>query len=256
MIDHGKTGQFVIAFFKKKYASEDLLLRYNHRDRTPMISFLHLFLIVIALVIIIALVWRLASRRYTIPCPVWMKGLLDPPFNQGISPRTQKTIQRLALDPGMNVLDAGCGPGRLTLPMAKKISPQGEVTALDMQEGMLLEAQKRAREAGLTNIRFLQAALGQGTLEHNYFDRAVLVTVLGEIPDREAALGEIFGSLKPGGILLVEETIRDPHFQTRGTVLRLAGAAGFVEKEFSGNRFSYTLTLQKPPVPGSGNLPG
>jgi len=220
-----------------------------------MLSFLLLFLIVIALVIIIALVWRLASRKYAIPCPVWMKGLLDPPFNQGISPRTQKTIQRLALDPGMKVLDAGCGPGRLTLPMAKITGPYGEVTALDIQEGMLLEAQKRAREAGLTNIRFLQVALGQGTLEHNYFDRAVLVTVIGEIPDREAAVGEIFRSLKPGGILLVEETIRDPHFQTRGTVLRMAGAAGFVEKEFAGNRFSYTLTLQKPPVPGSGNLP-
>jgi predicted methyltransferase len=74
----------------------------------------------------------------------------------------------------------------------------------------------------------------------------VLVTVLGEIPDREVALQEISGALKPGGILLVEETIRDPHFQTLGTVLRLAGAAGFVEREFFGNRFSYTLILQKP----------
>jgi ubiquinone/menaquinone biosynthesis C-methylase UbiE len=215
-----------------------------------MLSFLLLFLILITLVIIIALAWRLASRRHAIPCPVWMKGLLDPPFSQGISKRTQSTIERLALSSGMYVLDAGCGPGRLTLPMAKKISPQGEVTALDIQEGMLLEAQKRAREAGITNIRFLQVALGQGTLEHNYFDRAVLVTVLGEIPDREAALSEIFGSLKSGGILLVEETIRDPHFQTRSTILRLAGAAGFVENEFFGNRFSYTLTLQKPAAHG------
>lgn len=220
-----------------------------------MFSFVYIVLIAITLVIITALAWRLASRRYAIPCPVWMKGLLDPPFSQGVSPRTHKTIERLMLSPGMNVLDAGCGPGRLTLPMAKKVSPQGEVTALDMQEGMLLEAQKRACEAGITNIRFLQAALGQGTLAHTYFDRAVLVMVLGEIPDREAALREIFGSLKPGGILLVEETIRDPHFQTRGTVLRLAGAAGFVEKVFSGSRFSYTLILEKPPVPGSGDLP-
>lgn len=150
----------------------------------------------------------------------------------------------------MNILDAGCGPGRLTLPMAKNISPRGEVTAIDIQEGMLLEAQKRAREADLTNIRFLQLPLGQGTLEHNYFDRAVLVTVLGEIPDREAALQEIYGSLKPGGILLVEETIREPHFQTRGIVLKMAMATGFSEKEFFGNRFSYTLTLQTPSASG------
>ena len=73
-----------------------------------------------------------------------------------------------------------------------------------------------------------------------------MVTELGEIPDREAVLHELFEALKPGGILLVEETIRDPHFQTHGTVSRLAGAAGFREKDFFGNRFSYTLLLEKP----------
>jgi predicted methyltransferase len=57
---------------------------------------------------------------------------------------------------------------------------------------------------------------------------------------------EIFLALKPGGFLVIEETIRDPHFQTRGTVRKLAAAAGFTEKGFSGNRFSYTMTLEKP----------
>lgn len=74
-----------------------------------MIEFLYLVFLLIALVIIIALGWRFASRRYTIPCPVWMKGLLDPPFSRGISARTHLTIQRLGLKSDMNVLDAGCG---------------------------------------------------------------------------------------------------------------------------------------------------
>ncbi len=175
-----------------------------------------------------------------------MKGFLDTPFTRGVSARTWRTIQRLDLSPGMNVLDAGCGPGRLTLPIAENVAPHGEVTAIDIQEGMLREAQERAREANLTNIRFLRIGVGEGKLERNHFDRAVLVTVLGEIPDREAALQDIFEALKPGGILVVEETLPDPHFQTRNTVSRLAGAAGFIEKEFLGNRFSYTLTLEKP----------
>jgi ubiquinone/menaquinone biosynthesis C-methylase UbiE len=213
-----------------------------------MISILSLLALLIALVIIISLAWRFASRRYIIPCPVWMKGLLDPPFSQGISARTHKTIRRLDLRPGMNVLDAGCGPGRLTLPIAVEVAPLGEVTAIDIQEGMLDEARKRARTAGLTNIRFLLTGPGDGMLELNRFDRAVLVTVLGEIPGREAALREIFGALKPGGILLVEETLRDPHFQSRSTVTRLARTVGFIEKEFSGNRFSYSLALEKPYV--------
>ena len=56
----------------------------------------------------------------------------------------------------------------------------------------------------------------------NNFDRALLVTVLGEIPDRDAALRAIFDALKPGGILSITEILRDPHYQRRTTVLRLA----------------------------------
>jgi SAM-dependent methyltransferase len=224
------------------------ILNYDRIFRTgpPMISGLYIFIILIVLGIIIMILWRFASRRHAIPCPVWMSGLLDTPFSKGISSRTQKTIRHLGLRPGMNVLDAGCGPGRLTLPIAETVGPQGEVTAIDIQEGMLSQAQDRVRNANLTNIRFLRAGLGEGRLERNHFDRAVMVTVLGEIPDREAALLELSEALRPGGILLVEETIRDPHFQTHGTVTRLAGAAGFIEKEFSGNRFSYILNLEKP----------
>ena len=210
-----------------------------------MIPVLFVFIILIVLVIIIALAWRIASRRYTLPCPVWMKWLLDPPSSGGVSARTQKTIGLLDIRSGMSVLDAGCGPGRLTIPVAHRVGPKGEVTAMDLQYGMLREVQDRARAANLSNIRFLRAGIGEGKLERDRFDRAVLITVLGEIPDRNAALREIFEALKPGGILLVEETIRDPHFQTRSTVTRLAGAVGFVEKEFSGNWFSYILTWEK-----------
>ncbi len=213
-----------------------------------MTAVLFIFILLIVLVIIIALAWRIASRRYTLPCPVWMRWLLDPPSSGGMSKRTQRTIGLLDIRPGMSVLDAGCGPGRLTIPLAHMAGAEGEVTAMDLQEGMLRQVKDRARLSNLNNIRFLLAGIGEGKLEHDRFDRAVLITVLGEIPGREAALRELFDALRPGGILLVEETIRDPHYQTRSTVTRLAGAAGFIEKEFSGNFFTYTLTLEKPSV--------
>jgi ubiquinone/menaquinone biosynthesis C-methylase UbiE len=211
-----------------------------------MISVLYLLLVPVALIVVVSLVWRFASRRYTIPCPAWMKGLLDPPSAGRTSARTRRTIENLAIRPGMRVLDAGCGPGRLTIPLAGALGPDGEVTAIDIQEEMLHEAERRARTAGFTNIRFLRTGLGDGGLERGRFDRALLITVLGEIPDREAALRDLFGALKPGGLLLIEETVRDPHFQTRSTVRRLAGAAGFVEKDLFGNRFSFTMTFEKP----------
>ena len=146
----------------------------------------------------------------------------------------------------MIVVDVGCGPGRLTIPIAAQIGPQGEVVALDIQPGMLRRVQEKTQAAHLTNIRFLQAGAGEGQLGRSQYDRAVLATVLGEIPDRAAALKEIFEALKPGGILSVTEVIFDPHFQSRDTVLRWASAIGFREKNFFGKRLAFTLHLEKP----------
>lgn len=72
------------------------------------------------------------------------------------------------------------------------------------------------------------------------------MTVLGEIPDRERALRELFDALRPGGILSVTEIVFDPHFQSRRTVTRLAEAAGFRNRAFHGNRIAFVLQFQKP----------
>lgn len=211
-----------------------------------MISSMYIILILISLALIVSLGWRVASRRFAIPCPAWMKWLLDPPFVNDISGRNRKTVDHLDLEPGMRVLDAGCGTGRVSIPVARAVGPAGEVTAIDVQEEMLREVEKRAADAGLANIRLLRMHLGTDRLETGTFDRAVMVTVLGEIPDRERALSDLYRALKPGGILLVEETVRDPHYQSRSTVLALAQAEGFVEKAYYGTWFSYALALEKP----------
>jgi ubiquinone/menaquinone biosynthesis C-methylase UbiE len=200
----------------------------------------------VGLIILIVLAWRLASRRYSLPCPVWLRWLveLDNPFTR--TNRADAILRNLELRPGMKVLDVGCGPGRLTIPIAQEITPQGEVVAMDIQAGMLRRAQEKAQAASLTNIRFVHAGVGEGQLEQGQYDRTLLVTVLGEIPDRERALKEIFEALKPGGILCVTEVIFDPHFQRQDSVRRLAHTVGFREQKWVGNRLAYTMRLEKP----------
>lgn len=192
------------------------------------------------------IVWRFASRRRSLPCPVWLRWFveMDNPFTK--TNRADAIVGHLGVTPGMTVLDVGCGPGRLTVPLARSVSPRGRVIAIDIQEGMLARAREKVVAAGLANVTFVRADVGDGKLGRELADRAVLVTVLGEIPDRERALREIFAALKPGTILSVTEIIFDPHFQSRGTVARLGRAAGFRVGEFFGTRIAFTLHLVRP----------
>ncbi len=146
----------------------------------------------------------------------------------------------------MRVIDVGCGPGRLTIPVAKAVGPDGEVVALDIQQGMLERLRKRIDAADLKNIRPIQGGIGQAQIESDAFDRALLVTVLGEIPDRDAALREIYRILKPGGVLSITEIFPDPHYQTRSTVRTLCEAAGFRPTKEFGHVFAFTMNWLKP----------
>lgn len=207
---------------------------------------LSLLLLAVALIGLIAVVWRLASRRQSLPCPVWLRWLveLDNPFTK--TNRAAFIVETLGLTPGMTVLDAGCGPGRLTVPLARGVGSTGHVVALDIQPGMLARARAKTEADGLTNVEFLAAGLGEGRLAANHFDRGVLVTVLGEIPDPAAALAELLGAMKAGGVLAIVEVIFDPHFQSQSTVTNMATAAGFRERAFFGHRLAYVIHFEKP----------
>jgi cyclopropane fatty-acyl-phospholipid synthase-like methyltransferase len=158
-------------------------------------------------------------------------------------------LKHLTLNPGMRVVDIGCGPGRLTVRIAKEVGPTGDVVAMDVDPRALREAEKRAIAAGQKNIHFILAGAGEGKLGQSRFDRAVLVAVLGEITNRSAAMAEILGALKPGGLLSITEVALDPHRRSAGEVRRLAKATGFVVEACFGNRLLFTLNLIKPPQP-------
>ena len=205
-----------------------------------------IILVAFAALVLVAVIWRLASRRQSLPCPVWLRWMveLDNPFTK--TNRAAFIVETLGLANGMKVLDAGCGPGRLTVPLARSVAPVGRVVALDIQPGMLARAKTKTEAAACTNVEFLGAALGAGTLPANRFDRVVVVAVLGEIPDGAAAFGELFHTLVPGGVLAIVEVIFDPHFQTRNTVTGLALGAGFRERAFFGHGLAYIIHFEKP----------
>lgn len=185
------------------------------------------------------------QRRRPVPLPPFLTFLLENPVTERFVGEGL-LLERLRLAPGMRVLDAGCGPGRLTIPIAKTVGPGGRVVALDGQRAMLEKLEARLDAEGLTNVRLVEGGLGEGALDEGGFDRVVLAMVIGEVRDRPAALRELFAALEPGGILSVTEAVGDPDYHRPATVRREAEAAGFRLAERFGGFPAYTLNFEKP----------
>ena len=192
--------------------------------------------------------WRGASRRRPLPCPPWMAWLLSNRYTNTLA-GAATVLEPLGLAPGMRVLDAGCGPGRLTIPAAERVGPRGEVIALDAQVAMLARVRSAAAQRGLANIRTLHGSVESAALAPGSVDRAFLVAVLGEVPDRVRALCALHAALRPDGVLSVTELLPDPHYQTRRTVRGLAERAGFELAGQHGTWLAFTMRFRKRATP-------
>lgn len=210
---------------------------------------------IIAVLLCFFLGWRRASRQWQLPCPSLLGWALETRLYDRLC-GTSATLDRMNLEPGQRILEIGPGPGRLLIPAAKRIQPEGEAVGIDIQPGMVDRLRARAADAEVTN---LTAILGDATKPHvdeGSFDLVFLVTTLGEIPDRAAALAESFRALRPGGMLSVTEIFGDPHYQSRATVKRLAEEAGLQFESLHGHWWFFTTNFVKPsnPIEPTGEL--
>jgi ubiquinone/menaquinone biosynthesis C-methylase UbiE len=147
--------------------------------------------------------------------------------------------EALAPDPGERVLEIGPGTGYYTVDLARWLGADGAVEIFDIQQEMLDHTLERARENGVSNVHATLGDARELPYGDDSFDAAILITVLGEIPDQDAALREIDRVLRPGGRLIVGELFGDPHMVTLGALRRRAEAAGLVFERHLGPRLGY-----------------
>jgi len=145
----------------------------------------------------------------------------------------------LAARPGERILEVGPGTGYYTLDMAGWVGDEGTVEIFDIQQEMLDHTIRRARERGLWNVSATRGDAQDLPYDDSSFDAAILITVLGEIPDEDAALREVARVLRPGGRLIVGELFGDPHYVSPGALQGRAEAAGLRFERRTGPGFGY-----------------
>jgi ubiquinone/menaquinone biosynthesis C-methylase UbiE len=153
----------------------------------------------------------------------------------------------LELRAGERVLEVGPGTGYYSLPVAASLDG-GTLDVLDLRQEFLDHVVRRAQAARIVSIR---PSVGDGSAlpdEDWSFDAAFLITVLGEIPDQNAALRELLRVVRPAGRLVVGESLAggDPHHVWFDSVRSRAEAAGFSFEARKGGPFAYMASFRAP----------
>ena len=129
-----------------------------------------------------------------------------------------------AIEPGHRVLDVATGTGLLAFEAAKRVGPTGSVLGVDISEGMLAEANRKARGTGLRNIDFALGDAERLNLPSTSFDRLVCASALVLMSDISRALRHWSGFLKPGGIIAFDAPAKP--FGLAGRIAEIASAHG------------------------------
>ncbi|MDS0279780.1 methyltransferase domain-containing protein [Halomicroarcula sp. S1AR25-4] len=196
----------------------------------------------VALAIGSAVAFVLKKRNDPAPLPYEQRHVLD-------LPRLLKRSQLqevLAPESSEHILEVGPGTGRYSLPVARELDQDGSLHVLDVQEPMLDHTVERAREQGVDGITVTHADAQEPPYPDENFDAAYMVSTIGEIPDQEQALEELYRVLRPGGRLVVGESIADPDMVRFGTLRDRCESVGFRFERRVGRRISYFARFRKP----------
>jgi ubiquinone/menaquinone biosynthesis C-methylase UbiE len=105
------------------------------------------------------------------------------------------------------VLDVGCGTGRLTLSMAKLA---GAVTGIDLTPEMLAQAKAVQIQQGATNVTWLQGDILPLPFNDASFSAVVTQATFHHLADPAAVLAQMARACKPGGRVAVVDLTPDP----------------------------------------------
>ena len=136
---------------------------------------------------------------------------------------TEQVLRLAGLEPGMRVLDVGCGTGDVSFLAARLVGPDGAVVGIDRSAEAVEVARRRAAGAGLHHVHFIAVDAAEVELEAPV-DAVIGRLVLMYFPDPAAVLRRLVGWLAPGGIVAFQEMdMTSPTSEPRCEAFETAG---------------------------------
>lgn len=115
----------------------------------------------------------------------------------------RRTIARLNLHPGMDVLDVCAGSGASAIPAAEAVGPTGRVVAVDISLGLLALLQGKADARGLRQIEVRAQDLMELDPGGEPFDAVVCVFGIFFLADLVEGVRRLWSRVRPGGRLAI-----------------------------------------------------
>lgn len=156
-----------------------------------------------------------------------------------------QVLDRLELSGGERVLDAGCGTGRVTEELVRRL-PRGHVVAVDISPAMIHEASHRLAEYG-ERVEVLQADLLRPLTTRPLFDAVFSTATFQWIRDQDTLFANLAAGIRPEGHLVAQwggsgniativsalelmgEPVDDTYFASPDETIHRLSGAGFCD---------------------------
>jgi ubiquinone/menaquinone biosynthesis C-methylase UbiE len=123
--------------------------------------------------------------------------------------RVPDILTALAARDGAHIADVGSSDGFYTLRIAKAVAPSGKAYAIDIEQKSLDKLRERAQKDAIANVEIILSEPADPKLPVGALDAVLIRNAYHEFVAYREILKGVMSGLKPGGLLVVSESVSD-----------------------------------------------